>query len=147
LRPPPNQIVELVLCDDPFFLGVGADHPLAGRTAVTLSELTHESWVLPLPGSLFHRHLEGLFMAAGGSWPKDAIHTNSLALSERLVLQGRRIMTMTRLQGMTPGGRQIQRIPLSGAGARRIGLRHRRETTLSALGQAVIAAARDRVGA
>jgi hypothetical protein len=41
-------------------------------------------------------------MAAGMAWPKDAIHTNSLALSEQLVLEGQRILLMTWLQGTTP---------------------------------------------
>jgi len=42
-------------------------------------------------------------MAAGIAWPKDAIHTNSLVLTEQLVLEGRCIMLLTTwLQGMTP---------------------------------------------
>lgn len=146
LRPVPDSVVEQALCEDPFYLGVGADHPLAGRGSVALAELAETAWVLPMPGSLFHRHVEGLFMAAGVPWPKNAIHTNSLALSERLVLEGRHIMMMTWLQGMTPGGQRLRRIPMPAAGTRRIGLRHRRETALSELGQAVIAAAQGVVG-
>jgi len=143
LRPPPDSVVEQFLCDDPFLLATGAAHRLAERHEITLDELADEAWVLPMPGSLFHRHVEGLFMAAGIAWPKDAIHTNSLALSEQLVLEGRRIMLMTWLQGMTPGGRGLKHITLPGAGTRRIGIRHRKETALPALGEAVVAAAQD----
>jgi DNA-binding transcriptional LysR family regulator len=143
LRPPPDAVIEMPLCDDPFRLAVGPGHALAGRDSVTLADLAGEAWVLPMPGSLFHRHVEGLFMAAGIPWPRDAIHTNSLALSERLVLEGRRVMLMTWLQGMTPGGRILRQIALPGAGTRRIGIRHRKETTLSALGQAVVTAAKE----
>lgn len=143
LRPPPDSVVEQVLCDDPFRLAVGPGHVLAGRTEVTLAEVADQPWVLPMPGSLFHRHVEGLFMAAGVTWPKDAIHTNSLALSERLVLEGRRIMLMTWLQGMTPGGRTLRQIALPGAGSRRMGFRHRKETALPTLGLAVVKAAQE----
>ena len=140
LFPAPEGVVETTLCEDPFLLAVGPDHRLAGRSEVSLAELEDEAWVLPMRGSLFHRHVEGLFMAAGISWPRDAVHTNSLALSERLVLEGGRIMLMTWLQGMTPGGRRLKRIALLAAGIRRIGIRHRRETALPALGQAVMEA-------
>lgn len=143
LHPPPDSVVEQALCDDPFRLAVGPDHGLAGRAEVTLAELAGQPWVLPMPGSLFHRHVEGLFMAAGLPWPANAIHTNSLALSERLVLEGRRIMLMTWLQGMTPGGRTLRQIALPGAGSRRLGIRHRKETALPALGLAVVAAAQE----
>jgi DNA-binding transcriptional LysR family regulator len=143
LRPPPDTVIEQILCDDPFLLAAGAAHRLADRPEITLAELADEAWVLPMPGSLFHRHVEGLFMAAGIAWPKDAIHTNSLALSEQLVLEGRRIMLMTWLQGMTPGGRGLKRITVPGAGTRHIGIRHRKETALPVLGEAVVAAAQD----
>ena len=143
LRPPPDSVVEQVLCDDPFLLAAGAAHPLADRKEIALAELAEEAWVLPMPGSLFHRHVEGLFMAAGVTWPKDAIHTNSLALSERLVLEGRRIMLMTWLQAMTPGGRTLRQIALPGAGSRRMGIRHRKETALPSLGLAVVKAAQE----
>lgn len=140
LFPAPEGVVEMTLCEDPFFLAVGPGHKLAGRAEISLAELEEEAWVLPMSGSLFHRHVEGLFMAAGLGWPRNAVHTNSLVLSERLVLEGQRVMLMTWLQGMTPGGRRLGRIALSAAGTRRIGLRHRRETALPALGQAVVAA-------
>lgn len=146
LHPPPDTVVELPLCDDPFQLGAGPGHPLARRREATLAELAEEAWVLPMPGSLFHRHVEGLFMAAGIAWPRNAIHTNSLALSERLVLEGGRIMLMTWLQGATAGGRGLRRIPVLGAGARRVGIRHRKETALSALGWAIVDAAQEVVG-
>jgi DNA-binding transcriptional LysR family regulator len=146
LHPAPASIVEEKLMEDPFSVGVAPDHRLAGRQRVTLKELLGEAWVLPLPGSVYFRHVEALFTGAGTPWPGNAVNTNSLALSERLVLTAGRIMTMTALQSMTEGARRLRRIALEQAGTRWIGLRYRRESRFSPIGLAALDLLRQKLG-
>jgi DNA-binding transcriptional LysR family regulator len=35
------------LCDDPLFVVMGSDHPLAGRPSLALEELSQEGWLMP----------------------------------------------------------------------------------------------------
>jgi DNA-binding transcriptional LysR family regulator len=35
------------LCDDPLFVVMGSDHPLADRPSLALEELAHEGWLMP----------------------------------------------------------------------------------------------------
>src|SRR5436190_1852241 len=45
------------LLDDPFDLVVPADHPLAGRERIDLSEAAHEDWIAPMPDSPCSPHV------------------------------------------------------------------------------------------
>lgn len=127
LYPKPPSVLEEALIDDPYGIGVANDHPLAGRGDITLAELTDAAWVLPLPGSLFHRHVEALFITADAPWPRDVVNTNSLALSERLVLEVGRIMTMTSLQLREVDESRIWQIRLLNGGSRAVGYSMRRD--------------------
>jgi DNA-binding transcriptional LysR family regulator len=35
------------LCDDPLFVVMGSDHPMAGRASIGLEELAEEGWLMP----------------------------------------------------------------------------------------------------
>lgn len=147
LYPAGPDVVEEALIEDPFSLGVGPSHPLAGRASLSLAELAEAAWVLPLPGSAYHRHVEALFMTAGVPWPTDRIGSNSLGMTERLVRETGRVAIITRLQVLADQAAPLRAVPLAGAGSRRVGYRLRRGSEPSPLARRFIAALRAAAGA
>src|SRR5438128_2314958 len=69
----------------PFDAVVNARHALAGRTAMSLRDLSDVQWALPTPGSAFRRHLEGLFVAAAVPFPASYWACDSLMALKALV--------------------------------------------------------------
>jgi LysR family pca operon transcriptional activator len=131
--PPPADILEDPLFDDPFAIGVGPGHPLRNRGSLTLAELRDAAWVLPLPGNSYRRHIEALFMTAGVPWPSNCFITSSLTLVESVVAQTGRVTIITELQSMLQNTWGLRAVPLKGGGKRIVGIKWRKAAKLSAL--------------
>jgi LysR family transcriptional regulator of gallate degradation len=65
---------------------VGANHPLADRTSLKLSELDDVRWALPAGGSAFREQMERVFAGAGIDWPLRSISTNSILAIKSIVM-------------------------------------------------------------
>jgi LysR family pca operon transcriptional activator len=131
--PAPPEIIEDVLFEDPFSIGVGPRHPLRNRRSLTLAELRDSPWILPLSANSYRRHIEALFMTEGVPWPDNCVHTSSLSLVESILAQSDRVTMITRMQATMQNTWRIRSIPLKGGGKRTIGIKWRRAGTLSAL--------------
>lgn len=42
-----DGVEHVFLCDDPLFVVMGSDHPMAGRPSIGLEELSDEGWLMP----------------------------------------------------------------------------------------------------
>jgi LysR family pca operon transcriptional activator len=124
--PPPDDIMEDPLFEDPFSIGLGPDHPLANRSALNLGELRDAPWVLPLPGNTYRRHIEALFMTAGVPWPSNCFITSSLTLVESIVAQTDRVTIITELQSIVQNTWRLRSVPLKGGGKRTVGVKWRK---------------------
>jgi len=131
--PAPDDIAEDPLFDDPFSIGVGPEHPLAGRSSLSLGELRDAPWVLPLPGNNYRRHIEALFMTAGVPWPSNCFITSSLTLVESIVAQTDRVTIITELQSIVQNNWRLRSVPLKGGGKRTIGIKWRKAAKPSAI--------------
>lgn len=110
---PSNARFDLeVLLDEPEDLLVPADHALAGRTTVTLSEASHEPWIAGLPGSDYHQ-LVMVACAAAGFRPNIAHLGHEWTAVSALVANGLGIALIPRLAHV-PEAHAVVRIPLSG---------------------------------
>jgi len=132
--PAPPEIIEDVLFDDPFSIGVGPHHPLRNRRSLTLAELRDSPWILPLAANSYRRHIEALFMTEGVPWPDNCVHTSSLSLVESILAQSDRVTMITQMQATMQNTSRIRSIPLKGGGKRTIGIKWRKVGTLSTLG-------------
>jgi len=141
--PASAQIIEDVLFEDPFSIGVGPRHPLRNRRSLTLSELRDSPWILPLAANSYRRHIEALFMTEGIPWPNDCVHTSSLSLVESILAQSDRVTMITRMQATMQNTWRIRSIPLKGGGKRIIGIKWRRAGTLSPLAARFVQIAHD----
>ncbi len=63
------------------------DHPLAGRSKVSLADLDDHQLVLPQPGGTFRTQLEAMFLMAGRRIPDNIIQTSTFATLKEIVLQ------------------------------------------------------------
>ena len=124
--PPPSDIVEDPLFEDPFSIGVGPRHSLKNRSSVTLGELRDHPWVVPMPGSSYRRHVEALFLTAGVPWPLNCVTTSSLTLVESIVAQNERVAIITDIQTRMQNTWRIRSVPLKGGGKRSIGCKWRK---------------------
>jgi DNA-binding transcriptional LysR family regulator len=100
------------LLDDPLDLLVPADHPLAGRSSVLLSEAADEPWILDRPGRPYH----GLVLtacAAAGFTPEVAHQSAEWDTGAALVGAGLGVALIPRLARL-PADYRIVRVPLRG---------------------------------
>ena len=141
--PAPAEIVEDVLFEDPFSIGVGPHHPLRNRRSLTLTELKDAPWILPLAANSYRRHIEALFMTEGVPWPDNCIHTSSLSLVESMLASSDRITMITELQATMQNTWRIRSIPLKGGGKRLIGIKWRKTGALSSLAARFVQIAHD----
>ena len=146
LRAPDHSVVELLLAQEPFLLGVPAGHRLAGSGPVDIGQLSQEPWILPSPGSSFYRIVEALFLATGQRLPTDAVVTNNLLMQESLIVSTGRLCLLTPAQliGRRP---RFELLRIAHGPSRTLGIRHLAHTRLSPAAEALIAflhlAARD----
>lgn len=115
-------IAEEMLYLDPFFLAVGMDSPFADRDEIELGEVMSARWVLPMPGGSAYSDTHSLFRTASVGWPVKAIHTNSMALTKRLITKSIAIGMIT---GMMHANLQssIRRISVRTAAPRKLGIK------------------------
>jgi DNA-binding transcriptional LysR family regulator len=84
----PSEAIEVVeLVDDPFFVVLGVDHPLAGRAEVPLAALEDERWVDTPPGTEARRLLVSVCRRAGFT-PRVAFESDDYATVQELVAAG-----------------------------------------------------------
>lgn len=108
------------LLDDPLDLLVPADHPLASRRSVLLSETADQPWLVDRPGRP-HRQLVLTACAAAGFTPAIAHEAAEWDTGAALVAAGLGVALVPRLARL-PSGYAIARVPLRGdpSPARRI---------------------------
>lgn len=73
-----------------------ADHPLAGRRAVSVTDLAAYPWCLARRRELERRALDELFLSAGLRPPEAAIETTSAALMKSAVLEANHLTFLPR---------------------------------------------------
>ena len=66
-------------------LVVRPDHPLRGRSSVSLSELETSLWAIPPEGGAFRNQIEALFTANGIPFPQKTIQAASIHVLKRIV--------------------------------------------------------------
>jgi DNA-binding transcriptional LysR family regulator len=129
---PASEVVEELLFQDAFSIGVDLNHPLHRRRTLSLSELRDAAWVLPGPENTLRRHLEKLFASAGITWPENCVTTTSLGVIESILRSTDHVALIT---GMLQRAWRVKSLPLRGAGHRSIGIKRRRVGTLSPLAE------------
>jgi DNA-binding transcriptional LysR family regulator len=100
------------LLDDPLDLLVPADHHLATRESVLLSEAAGESWIMDRPGSP-HHSLVLTACAAAGFTPSVAHQSSEWDTGAALVGAGLAVALIPRLARI-PTGDPVVRVPLRG---------------------------------
>lgn len=100
------------LLDDPLDLLVPADHALAGRASVLLSEAAHEPWIMDRPGRAYHGLVLTACVAAGFA-PSVAHESSEWDTGAALVGAGLGVALIPRLARI-PTGDRIVRVPLRG---------------------------------
>lgn len=73
------------LVEEPIAAVVRPDHPLLGRTRLTLAELSAAGWIVPPPGSVLRHRFELMFQEAGLSAPNDLIETTALLFMTKML--------------------------------------------------------------
>ncbi|MFG2793611.1 LysR family transcriptional regulator [Streptomyces sp. NPDC048419] len=89
------------LLDDPFDLVVPADHPLAGRERVGLSDAAHEDWIAPVADSPCRPHVMSACGEAGFS-PGVVHHALDWNVTAHLVANRLGVALIPRLAQLTP---------------------------------------------
>lgn len=100
------------LLDDPLDLLVSADHPLAKRDSILLSEAADEPWILDRPGKP-HRQLVLTACAAAGFSPSEAHESAEWDTGAAIVAAGLGVALVPRLARI-PEDYRIARVPLRG---------------------------------
>lgn len=138
----PDDLIEVPLAQDSYYVGVNPHHRLVSRPSLRLGELQDEAWLLPMPGTSHYRVVQSLFVAAGLPWPKTAIETNSMQVLEQLIASTECLCIVSGVMVMGPV-RTIEPIVLEGAPSRRIGIKQRRGYILPAYAQRFIQCLKD----
>jgi DNA-binding transcriptional LysR family regulator len=100
------------LLDDPLDLLLPAEHPLAGRSSVLLSDAADEPWILDRPGRPHHR-LVLTACAEAGFTPSIAHEAAEWDTGAALVAAGLGVALAPRLARL-PSGYPVVRVPLRG---------------------------------
>jgi molybdate transport repressor ModE-like protein len=100
------------LFDDPFDLVVSADHPLADRDVVLLTDTAREPWVLGLPGSTSRQHVLAACSNAGFT-PSIQHQASEWSVVANLVAHNLGIALVPRLAELPPH-LALSRIPIAG---------------------------------
>lgn len=109
-----DRFESIDLLDDPLDVMVPADHPIADRETVTLSELAGEEWITATPGSPYHSLFVAAFTAAGVT-PKVAHESVEWETSAALVGAGVGVSLLPRLASLA-GEANVRRVRLTGTG-------------------------------
>lgn len=126
-------ITEVELLRDPFCIATALDGELGKLKSIAIEDLSQQTWLLPLPGSTYRRHVEAIFINQGQEWPKKAIYANSLSLIEAMVVSGNCVTIVSPLQLRLPHPR-VKLFPIKGRSSRKIGYKIRTSSRLSPIG-------------
>lgn len=124
----PPELVAEELYDDPFSALVSQDHPLAGRSSVSLADLAQWPWVAPGKHEFARRSIEQAMTRAGLPLLSARVETNSLPAVHTVVARTHMVSLFNARHSapwtLPPG---VVVIPLEPAGAqRRVGIVRRR---------------------
>lgn len=132
LYAPPPHIVEEVLLEERFQVGMAPENSLARHRHLRLKELIDVPWVLPSKGSRTYQLVEALFLNEAVAWPRDVILTNALAAQEQIVMATDRLLLLTDVQLIARQTDMVV-VPLLGSPMRRFGWRSLRHAVKSPL--------------
>lgn len=90
---PVEDVTQIALGEDPYFVATGRNHPLARSTGVTLKDLRASEWVAPGPGAQRRSVFEDLFPS--GKLPRYSVETHSLLTIFVLLAQSNRMAVLT----------------------------------------------------
>ena len=76
-----RDLVHKVLMDEAIVIAVGAQHPLAGQSAVSWQDAMAHPWIVPKAGSPAHGALEALVASHGHRIPDGTVESISFALN------------------------------------------------------------------
>ena len=100
------------LFDDPFDIVVAADHPLADRDSVALTDAAREHWIIGLPKSTCRQHVLAACSNAGFT-PSIAHEANEWSVVAALVAHHLGIALIPRLAELPPH-LPLVRLPITG---------------------------------
>lgn len=131
------ELITQPLFDEDLVCIVGAEHPLAKHSSLTISDLAQYELMLPPVGTALRRDLE------------DQARKAKVEMKAAAEIDGGRLMTSLAMEGYaaavlpaTAAPKWVKGefavIPMIGLPRRRVGLAQRRRSTLSAAGQAVV---------
>src|SRR5262245_13211843 len=83
-----DQFDAVVLLDDPLYVVTGAQSPWCRRRRIELAELVNERWFLPPPESPPGTMMAEVFHSSGLKFPHRNIITNSIQLTNSMVVAG-----------------------------------------------------------
>ncbi len=95
---PIGDVVQERLFDDRLALLAGPGHPLAGRSSVTIDDLTAYPWVVPRSGTPTRGQFETLFTTGGKEPPARVIESGSLLLMRELLNESQHLGCLSRHQ-------------------------------------------------
>jgi len=81
-----NELKFEPLTDEPHCLIARADHPLAQRDHLTLSDLAGGGWILPPSGSILRDRITALFLSQGLDQPTEVVETLALPVITHLLM-------------------------------------------------------------
>lgn len=106
----PGGLSRLDLIEDPFDAALSADHPLAGRETITLSELAAEDWISWSTGQICHEWLTRT-LRADGTEPRIRHTASEHSTQLALVAAGLGTALIPRL-GREPAPPPVRFVPL-----------------------------------
>jgi len=121
--PPIGDVEQQPLFDDELVIVARHDHPLVGRTVISLPDLAGYPWVVAMSGTPTRNQFDLMFAPLGGG-PRSLVETGSMILMRELLKESDHLGFISRLQieaDLRPG--EIVRLPVGSEGtARPIGL-------------------------
>jgi DNA-binding transcriptional LysR family regulator len=128
---PPSALAYIPLGEDECVVSCAANHRLAARTHIPLSELSKERWVWPEPGLPTQQRLQEVFRNNGLDPPRVALVSRSLPLRLEAVADSDLLIYTSRAAAKRYGA-GLQVLPVKELyWVRSIGVLHRKEPYLS----------------
>jgi LysR family transcriptional regulator of gallate degradation len=127
--PPPAEMVQEHLFDDPLAIIARADHPLTRRRRLTLAALRDCEWIAPRAGSPLRVHFDALLASMGVPMARPPLECNSLAAARAFLLESDRLMLLSahQIHYEMQSGVLVALPHPAGEVVRRIGLTSRRD--------------------
>lgn len=100
LREAPPGVRQESLVEEPLAVIVREGHPCLRRSGLTLADLVHWDWVMPLPGTPASAALRRVFAAAGVEPPRDALQASSAVFTRAIVAGSDRLALTSQGQAL-----------------------------------------------